>query len=109
MFKWIVIGVLVLVVLLSLSFGLTWLGIEWYGFFGPKREAVRREVFKQTKSYNEGKMQQLVKFRMEFLRAKTPQEKSAIAGTVRIMFADYDEEQLARELRGFLHQMMAYK
>jgi hypothetical protein len=54
---YIAIGIIVLVMLGSLAFGLEWAGIKWYGFFGPKRAAVRREVFKQTRSYNEGKEQ----------------------------------------------------
>ena len=108
-FGWIVTGLLGLALLLTLAFGATWLGIEWYGFFGPKREAVRREVFKQTKSYNEGKMQQLTKYRIEYLRADTPEERSAIASTIRIAFADYDMDQLKPELRGFLRNMMLHK
>ena len=107
--SWIMLALLAIVFLVSLAFGAVWLGIKWYGFFAPKIEAVRREVFKQTKSYNEGKMQQLTKYRIEFLRAKTPDDKSAIAATVRIAFADYDQAQLTPELRRFLQQMMMYR
>ena len=42
--KWIVATIVGLIVLAVLAFGLEWAGIKWYGFFGPKREAVRRQV-----------------------------------------------------------------
>jgi len=100
-FGYVVLGILILALLLSLCFGLTWLGIEWYGFFGPKREAVRREVFKQTRSYNEGKTQQLSKLKIEYGSADA-EKKQALAGTIRHLFADYDETLLPPYLRTFL-------
>jgi len=99
-------GIVVLVILLSVAFGLEWAGIKWYGFFGPKRAAVRREVFKQTRSYNEGKEQELLKLRLEYLQAQNDESKRAIASTIRHLFADYDESLLdSVELRAFLKQM----
>ena len=104
-FGWSVAGLLVLALLLSLAFGLDWLGIEWYGFLGPKREAKRRKVFRETRSYNEAKEQQLIKYRYEWMRAETAEAKAAILATVRIAFADYDEDRLqSAELRSFLRQ-----
>ena len=103
---YVAIGVVVLVVLLSAAFGMEWAGIKWYGFFGPKRAAVRREVFKQTRSYNEGKEQELIKLRLEYLREKDEEAKKAIASTIRHSFADYNEDLLdSAELRAFLKQM----
>jgi len=99
-----IIGSLVLVGVLL--FGLEWAGIAWYGFFGPKREAVRREVFKETRSYNEAKEQELLKYRLEYLRADSDSDKQAIASTVRLAFADYNETLLdSAELIQFLQQM----
>ena len=93
-------------VLLSVAFGLEWAGIKWYGFFGPKHAAVRREVFKQTRSYNEGKEQELIKLRLEYLQANDVEAKRAIASTIRHSFADYDESLLdSSELRAFLKQI----
>jgi len=102
-----VVGFILLVALLmSLCFGLEWLGLEYQGFFAKKRENIRREVFEETKSYNEGKMQQLAKYRMEYIREKDPDAKRAIAGTVRTMFADYDPARIKNaDLRSFLRQM----
>lgn len=104
-FGYVVLGILGVVMMASLAFGLEWAGIAWKGFFGPKHEAVRREVFKQTRSYNEAKEQELLKYRLEYLRADSD-EKEAIASTIRLAFADYDEDLLdSRELREFLAQI----
>ena len=103
---YIVISVASIIMLASLAFGLEWAGIKWYGFFGPKREAVRREVFKQTRSYNEGKEQELIKLRLEYLREENQDAKQAIASTIRHSFADYDENLIdSSELRTFLKQI----
>jgi len=103
---YIAVGLVVFIILLSTAFGLEWAGIKWYGFFGPKREAVRREVFKQTRSYNEGKEQELIKLRLEYLKAQNEEAKRVIASTIRHSFADYDESLLdSDELRAFLKQI----
>lgn len=103
------IGLLSIVAIVAIAagaFGLEWAGIKWRGFFGPKHEAVRREVFKQTRSYNEAKEQELLKYRLEYLRADTAEDKEAIASTIRMAFADYDETLLdSVELRVFLQQI----
>jgi hypothetical protein len=100
------LGIICLVMIASLAFGLEWAGIKWTGFFGPKREAVRREVFKQTRSYNEAKEQELLKYRLEYLRATDDADREALAGTIRMAFADYDESLLDNiELKIFLKQI----
>lgn len=91
---------------IALMFGLTWMGIEWRGFFGPKRAAVERKIFRETRSYDEGTVQQLSRYRLQFIRAKDPEEKRAIASTVRMMFAEYDPDRLpSSELRSFLKEV----
>jgi hypothetical protein len=101
-----ILGVVVMIVLLiALAFGLEVGSLKWKGYFAPKHEAVRREVFKETRSYNEAKLQQLAKYRLEYIRAKDPEEKEALASTIRMMFADYDDEKLPSELRSFLKQI----
>lgn len=87
-------GIVVLAIMLSLAFGLEWAGIAWKGFFGPKHAAIEREVFKQTRSYNEGKAQELAKLHFEYMRAK-PEDRPAIVAMVRHAFAEYDETLIA--------------
>lgn len=105
---YVALGIVSIVLLLSAAFGLEWAGLKWQGFFGPKWGAVRREVFKQTRSYNEGKEQELIKLRLEYLRAESKEEKKVLASTIRHLFADYDESLLdSGELRAFL-KMIKY-
>jgi len=105
-------GVVLLIgVMLSFAFGAEWLGLKWKGYFAPKHAAVDREVFKQTRSFTEGKAQELSKLRMEFMRMKPDDEsgRKALASIVRMNFADFNPETLNPELRRFLNQMMNYK
>lgn len=95
-----------LVLLIVLAFALNLGGLEWSRFFGPRREAVRRDVFKQTRSYNEGKEQELIRYRRQYLLAKSDEDKAVLASTIRLTFADYDETLLdSMELRTFLEQI----
>ncbi len=96
-------GIAVLVILSALCFGLTWVGIEWDGFFGAKRADVERKVFRNTRSYDEGMVQQLTRFRLEYIRTKDETEKAAVRSTVRMMFAEFPIDRLTSpELRAFL-------
>ena len=104
------IGVLVVVALFalfSLLFGLTWVGLEWRGFFGPKAANVERQIFEKTQSYVHGKAQALSKFRLEWHKAESPDDKSMIESTIHMQFADVDPEDIKNpDLRSFLKQMM---
>ena len=100
------IGLLVIFGLFLLSMGLEYLNLVKFGYFAPKYENVKREVFENTQSYVEGKRQDLVKYRLEYLKSKDPQEKEALRQTIVQMFANFDEEKLTDpELKSFLHSM----
>ena len=89
-------------VLLVLCFGLTWMGIEWRGFFGPKRAVIEREIFEETPSYRHGKIQDLTRYRFQYMKATSDEARSAIASTVRLQFAQFDVRSLDQaELRKF--------
>jgi len=103
--KWMFSSIGGVILLIALLFGLTWGGITWYRFFQPKRENARREVFEATRSYNQAKVQELAKYRLEYLRADDSGDRDAIASTVRLRFADYDRSQLPDELYRFLQEV----
>ena len=106
LWKIISIVCIIIIVLIGLSMLIDYvLGLQWYSFIAPKKENVRREVFENTKSYNEGKKQDLIKYRLEYLRAED-KDKSAIASTIRLMFADYDLDYLQPELQDFLKRIL---
>lgn len=100
MIKYIIIA---LVVIIGLSFG----ALYHYKFFAPKFEGARREVFEQTRSYNQAKLQELSKYRLEYLKADGD-DKIAIASTIQHKFADYDGRKLPRELGNFLKEVRGY-
>lgn len=85
----IVIGVLVVlfVVLPAATLGTRW-------FWAPKFAAVEREVFMETRSYNQGVIQQLAKYKAEYDRADNQQDRDAIKSAVRTMFSEYDPSRI---------------
>ncbi len=95
------VGVVVLIV--AFSFG----GLYWYRLMAPKWENARREVFEETRSYNQGKIQQLAKYRHEYM-AGDAAVKTVIASTIRHQFADYNVENLPPELQSFLRTVRGY-
>lgn len=106
--KWVGISLAVLVGLIALAFVLELGGLQWKRFFGPKHEAVRREVFEETRSYNEAKMQQLAKYKLEYERTTDLDEKEALKAAICTMFANYDDTRMPQNLQAFLREMRGY-
>ena len=71
--KYVGFGILALVLIIGLTFGV----LYHYKFFAPKFENARREVFENTRSFNQAKMQELSKYRLEYLKAEERIEKDA--------------------------------
>lgn len=92
----------IIVGVIALAFVLELVGLQWKKFFAPRHSNVEREVFKQTRSFNEGKLQELTKYRLEYLREKDPVTKKALGSTIRHQFADFDAAKLPDCLRYFL-------
>lgn len=91
---------------LALIFALNLGVLEWDRFFKPKRAAIEREVFLETRSYNEAKLQNLAKLRLEYLRAEAVDDQismKALESTIRHTFAEYDSSKLPPEMRQFLN------
>jgi len=104
---WVAAGLAGLVLLIVLAFGLEMGGLKWAMFFAPKHEAMRREVFERTRSYNESKTQDLAKLRVQYMVADSD-SKAALASIIRHMFADYNTELLPVELGEFLTEVRGY-
>ena len=96
---------MLIIALIVLAFALETGGLKWKEHFAPKHENVRHKTFKATRSFNEAKLQELTKYRLEYLRSDDPVEQGAIASTIRLGFADYDASQLPYELQAFLEEM----
>ena len=104
-FGFVMLGILAIVILIALAFVLELGGLRWQEYFAPKREAVRRKVFKETRSFNEAKLQELSKLRFEYIKEKDQTTKEALKFMIRHNFADYDEERLPPEMKKFLHKI----
>jgi hypothetical protein len=106
-FKIVMLSVLGLVLMIALAFVMELGGLKWDMYFAPKHENVKRKVFQATRSYNESKVQDLARFKLQYDRADA-EDKMAIATTIRTMFADYDSSLMPNGLGAFLTQIRGY-
>lgn len=96
---------MLVVLLIAIAFGGKSFSLKWKRHFAPKHEDVRREVFQATRSYNESKKQDLIKYMYQYYKADDENDKKAIAFAVRHAFAEYDENKLTEELSNFLREI----
>ncbi len=97
-----VVGGFILAVLFICLLDFT--GLFWESKIGVYREDVRRNVYEHTKSYNQGKIQDLAKDFHEYNQADE-QGKIAIKALVRQQFSDFDSNMVNdSQLRMFLEQ-----
>ena len=98
---WIVVGIVAIL-------GVTWVaqGNDFfvYKVFAPKYEQTRREVFEQTKSYNQGMIQELQNMQFEYVKA-TPEQQDGLASVILHRAADYDADKLPADLRQFIEKL----
>jgi len=101
-----IIALIALVVLLgALGLGGRYINMKVEGWFAPREQNIQREVFENTKSYNEAKEQELVKYRFEWDRARGKEDLGtmrAVESAVRAAFADYEDDRLSPELQEFV-------
>jgi hypothetical protein len=93
------------------------LGISWvatdnyfflYKYFAPKQEAVRRQVFEQSKAYNQGMIQELQNMQFEYLKTDKAHQ-AALASIILHRAADYDVDKLPADLRHFIQSLKEKK
>ena len=105
MSKWKI--VLIVLAILVVPIGMTFYRLGYLQFFGPKFQNVERDIFKETRSYNEGKLQDLAKYRLQYETA-APEDKAVIKSTINHMFADYQADDMPYQLKQFLTEMRGY-
>lgn len=77
-----------------------------YRFFAPREEAVRREVFEQSKSYNDGMLQELRSMQMDYVQADA-EHRDALAAIVLHRTAGYDVTSLPADLQDFIRSLQS--
>lgn len=95
-----------------LVFALTWAatGNDFllYRFFAPKQAAVQRQVFEQTKSYNQGMIQELQNMQFQYEQADDA-HKAALASIILHRAADYNPDLLPPDLRAFINSLKEHR
>jgi len=89
---------------LGTVFGLEYFNLISTKYFAPRYEAVRRETFEQSKAYNQGTIQEIENFYLEYTKA-SDEHKKAIASIVLHRLADYDKTKLSPELQDFVAKL----
>lgn len=75
-----------------------------YRFFAPRREAVRRQVFEESKAYNQGMIQELQDMHFQYVQA-TPDQQLALRSIILHRVVDYPDDRLPPDLRSFIAQL----
>jgi len=80
--------------------------LQMAGYFQPKFEQVRRNVFMESQAYNDGMMRDLQNLQLEYIRADDA-GKAIVRATAMHRFAAYDPSRLPSDLREFYFQLKA--
>lgn len=96
-----IVGLIILI-------GLGWLfagnSLLMYKVFAPAQEQARREVFEQSKAFNQGMIQELQNMQLEYIKA-SPEHKPALAAIILHRVADYDMDKMPANLRSFVAKL----
>ena len=105
-FKGIVIFFGVILLMTAITWMSTGLNLAHYKFWGPKYEEARRNVFEETKSFQQGTIQELSKMYQEYNDpAKSQSQKDAIAFTALHQVADFKTENLPPYLAKWIESL----
>jgi hypothetical protein len=78
-----------------------------YKVLAPRYEQARNETFKNSQSYNDGMAGELAQLQLDYVRAKSQEERDAIATLVLQRVASYDTSRLSSDLQEFVRQIKA--
>ena len=99
--KYIAIFILIVFGITLFAWGMTGFDLAYVSFWKPKYENVERKVFENTKSYNQGMVQELQNMQFEYEQA-TPTQKEALKKIILHRAADFPEDKMPRSLRQFI-------
>jgi hypothetical protein len=94
----------IIIMVLGLSWIFTGNDFFLYKYFAPKQEAVRRQVFEQSKAYNQGMIQELQNMQFQYLQADKDHQ-AALACIILHRAADYDVDKLPPDLYSFIQTL----
>ena len=106
--KQIVFGVFLVI---FVCLGITWIiqGNDFfmYKVFAPKYEAARRQVFENTRSFNQGMVQELDNMRFAYIKEKDPNARQALASIIihRSEGFNLNDPIVPYDLRSFINDL----
>ena len=102
-------GLALLFLIAILVFTATGFNFITFRFYEPKMENARREVFLNTKSYNEGMISDLQRYYEDYNRTSSATDKAAIRNYINMRFANFDDGKIEnQQLATFLTKMRGY-
>lgn len=81
--------------------GIIWLNYGTTVVLAPKYAEIRNQTFHNTQAYNDGMVNDLADLHLQYLGAKTPEQKASIRAVILQRFASYPKDRLPAELRDF--------
>lgn len=97
------VGIVTFTVAIGGIFAIGKLDNKFLATIGKERASIKREVFKESKSYVEGMVEDLSSYKREFDRTDDVDEKEQIANIIHGEFANFDINKIEdSNLRGFL-------
>ena len=101
-----IVGGAVLAVVLLVGLPWVFVGNDFflYRYFAPKQEAVRRQVFENTKSYRQGMVQELQNMQFQYEQAAEAQ-KPGLRSIILHRAADVPPDALTPDLVAFLARL----
>jgi uncharacterized membrane protein len=97
-------GLSMVVGVLLLIFGLSFISYKMYEFFSPRYTAVDNKVFKESQQYNDGMVRDLENLKMEYINADV-EHKDAIRAIVLHRFSVYPLDRMPPDLQSFYNQL----
>ena len=93
------------ILFVAVVFALNYMGFSMFQFFGPKYEAVKRDIMINSRAYNEGTIRELYTMQRQYQQAKTDAERDTIAAAARHEFFIFPKERLPADLLAFMGQV----
>lgn len=106
MFKDFIRGIVFILIISALIFGLSYGSFELYKFFTPRYTAVDNQVFKESQQYNDGMVRDLENLKMEYLNADAD-HKDALRAITLHRFSVYPKDRMSPDLRNFYEQLQS--
>lgn len=99
--QWVFTGIGSVIGLLALIWIIQGSEFFLYKTFASRQEAVRRQVFEESKAYNEGMAQEVRNMQFEYAKADAEHQK-ALASVILHQTAGYDISKLPPDLKFFV-------